>query len=342
MALRALHRIGEQGQRGLVAPLGEMYPGSQRQSQPTDRTGGSSAHRSPQQCAHFLGRAVLRITVEQREHDLEHQSRADLTTVVIRIDKPSQQFTALFSLHLSLRARTAATLAGCVCRPGSSPQQQSGVMVEARVLTIELIGLLERGGDELVAAALGQRLNNGDERTAPRYRSDVVSCRQHRTHRAERDSRLTQRDRTVRQLHVQLVPQPRWKVSIVDRRDEAVNCFPVPPETVERKNREVICPQDGHLVTLRSGHRPIGQQERQLGRSPTQEHRRFHQRCGLTPVGRHAGPDPFPRRAAHLPPPSLFPIIGRPMPDQPRVNLRCVTRCGRAASAPSRSILCCS
>jgi hypothetical protein len=56
-----------------------------------------------------------------------------------------------------------------------------------------------------------------------------------------------------------------------------VSRLPVPTETVERKNREVVCLQDGRFVILGSGHRPISQQERQLWRSPAQEHRRLHQ-----------------------------------------------------------------
>ncbi|MGH3838867.1 MAG: hypothetical protein ACRDSF_24705, partial [Pseudonocardiaceae bacterium] len=57
--------------------------------------------------------------------------------------------------------------------------------------------------------------------------------------------------------------------------------FPVPAEAVERKNRKVVCPQDRQLVILCGGHSPVGQQQRQLGRSPAQQHCRFDQRCGL-------------------------------------------------------------
>jgi hypothetical protein len=68
------------------------------------------------------------------------------------------------------------------------------------------------------------------------------------------------------------MPQPWWSISISNRWEKSVSRFPVPTETVERKNREVICPQNSHLVVLRGSHRPIGQQERQLWRSPAQEH----------------------------------------------------------------------
>jgi hypothetical protein len=77
----------------------------------------------------------------------------------------------------------------------------------------------------------------------------------------------------MRQLHMQLMPQPGRGSVIPDRREQPVSRFPVPPKAVESKNREVICPQDGHLVILRGGHRPVGQQQSQLGCSPAQEHR---------------------------------------------------------------------
>jgi hypothetical protein len=44
--------------------------------------------------------------------------------------------------------------------------------------------------------------------------------------------------------------------------------FPVPTETVERENREVVCLHNGQLVVLPGGHRPIGQQQRELWRAP--------------------------------------------------------------------------
>jgi hypothetical protein len=52
--------------------------------------------------------------------------------------------------------------------------------------------------------------------------------------------------------------------------------FPVPTKPVKGKYCDVICAEHSHRVVLRSGHRPICEQERQLGRSPTQQHRRFH------------------------------------------------------------------
>jgi hypothetical protein len=64
------------------------------------------------------------------------------------------------------------------------------------------------------------------------------------------------------------MPQPRWSIGVSNRWEEPMSRFPVSAETVERENREVVCLQNGQLVVLSSGHRPIGQQQRQLWRAP--------------------------------------------------------------------------
>ena len=72
----------------------------------------------------------------------------------------------------------------------------------------------------------------------------------------------------MRKLHVQFMPQPRRSLGVSNRWEEPMRRFPVPTETVKRENREVVCLQDGQLVVLPSGHRSIGQQQRQLWRAP--------------------------------------------------------------------------
>jgi hypothetical protein len=117
---------------------------------------------------------------------------------MLRIGQAGQQVTAFPSFRLGVRARFATAVARCIHRPDSCPQQQSCVVVEARVLAVELIGLVERGRDQIISAERGRRLGYRDEGAASQHWSDIIARSQHRPHRAERGNGFTQRDRAVR------------------------------------------------------------------------------------------------------------------------------------------------
>jgi hypothetical protein len=187
---------------------------------------------------------------------------------MLRIGQTRQQVAAFPSFRLGHRARLAAAVTRRVHRPDCSPQQQSGVVVETCVLTVELVSLVEGGGSQIISVERGRGLGHGDERTGPEHWSDIIARGQHRSHRTERDSGFTKRDRAVRKLHVQFVPQPRRSLGVSNRWEQPMSRFPVPTETVERENREVVCLHNGQLVVLPGGHRAIGQQQRELWRAP--------------------------------------------------------------------------
>jgi hypothetical protein len=63
ISLSALDRVGEQGQRRLMATFGEVHPSGQRQAQPADRCSRGGAHRTAQQWPRFLHSGVAGTTI---------------------------------------------------------------------------------------------------------------------------------------------------------------------------------------------------------------------------------------------------------------------------------------
>jgi len=110
---------------------------------------------------------------------------------MFRIGQARQQVAAFPSFRLSHRARVAAAVTRCVHRPDCSPQQQSGVVVETRVLAVELVSLVEGGGSQIISAERGRRLGHGDEGTAPEHWSNIITGGEHRPNRTERGSGFT-------------------------------------------------------------------------------------------------------------------------------------------------------
>jgi hypothetical protein len=93
-----------------------------------------------------------------------------------------------------------------VSRPDRSPQQQRSVAIKTRVLAIQLVSFLKRHRHEAVIAKRGSCLSDSYECLSPEYGSNVIPSSQYRIHRAERDSRLPQRSRAMRELHLQFMP----------------------------------------------------------------------------------------------------------------------------------------
>jgi hypothetical protein len=63
ISLSTLNRVGEQGQRRLMATFCEVHPSGQRQAQSADRRGRGGAHRTAQQWPYFLHGGVAGTTI---------------------------------------------------------------------------------------------------------------------------------------------------------------------------------------------------------------------------------------------------------------------------------------
>jgi hypothetical protein len=110
---------------------------------------------------------------------------------MIGIGESSQQLPSLPSLRLSRFRLASATVISRVGRPDRSPQQQRGVVVEARVLAIQLVSFLKRHGDKLSVTERGSCLSDSHERPTSEYGSNVITSRQYRLHSAERGGGLS-------------------------------------------------------------------------------------------------------------------------------------------------------
>ena len=191
ISLSTFDRVGEEGQRRLMATFGEVHPSGQRQAQPADRRGRGGAHRTAQQGPYFLHGGVASTAIQQGERYLEHQPRAHLAAVMLRIGQTSQQVAAFPSFRLGHCARFAAAVTCRIHRPDCSPQQQSGVVVETRVLAVKLVSLVEGRGSQIISAERGRRLGHGDEGTGPEHWSNIIAGGEHRPYRTERGSGFT-------------------------------------------------------------------------------------------------------------------------------------------------------
>jgi hypothetical protein len=137
-----------------------------------------------------LQRGFTRTANKQAERQLKHQAGTDLAAIVIRIGESSQQLAPLPSLRLSRFRLALATVIGRVGRPDRCPQQQRGVVIEARVLPIQLVSFLKRQGDKLPITERGSCLSDSHECPTSEYGSNVITSRQYPLHCAKRGSGL--------------------------------------------------------------------------------------------------------------------------------------------------------
>jgi hypothetical protein len=86
--------------------------------------------------------------------------------------------------------------------PGGGSEQQRGVMVQAWVLPVQLIGFVQGGDDQVIPAEHDQRFCSADQRGTPQHRCDVVARDEDGTNCTERRCGLPQGDGTVGQLDV--------------------------------------------------------------------------------------------------------------------------------------------
>lgn len=110
---------------------------------------------------------------------------------MLRVSQTRQQVAAFPSFRLGHRARFTAAVTCRIHRPDGSSQQQSGVVIEARVLAVKLISLVEGRGSQIISAERGRRLSHGDEGTAPEHWSNIIASGEHRPDRTKCGSGLT-------------------------------------------------------------------------------------------------------------------------------------------------------
>jgi hypothetical protein len=121
---------------------------------------------------------------------------------MLRIGQVDQQLAALPRLRFRSGGRTALAVACGVYGPGSGSEQQCGVVIQARILPVQLIGFVEGGDNQVIPAEHDQRFRGADQRGTPQHRCDVVARDEDGTNRAERRCGLPQGDSAVGQLHV--------------------------------------------------------------------------------------------------------------------------------------------
>jgi hypothetical protein len=224
-------------------------------------------------------------------------------------------------------------------RPDRPAQQHRGNRFELRIAPVEIVGLLQRPRRAVVALEHGQDDRELHQRRGPDGRHGARLRLEHGPQQRHRGTHATHRDSTGSELDAQFTAQ--ITVALIGTGapqpgQRALSCLDLPAQPIQARGGEQVRDDvAGRATGL------VGEQQREFGSAPAKLQRGLDQRGGVLAAGCGGAAEVLMRRAVHLPSRSRRTRHVK-AGDQSRVSLRCVTRCGLAASAPILSTLFCS